>query len=308
MDPKMFDQVLILTGPTASGKSAVGLELAERLDAEIVAMDSMTLYRGMDIGTAKPTVADRMRIRHHMIDVLDPWESANVAWWLKQAAAAVQEIRARGKRVLFVGGTPLYLKSLLCGIFAGPPEAPEIRCRLESLGKTELYVRLSAADPQAARRIHPHDLRRLVRALEVIELTGQPISRWQEQFRRVHLPSATPVWLDLPRPELYRRIEKRISNMLDAGWLQEVQRLLELPGSPGKQARQAAGYRELIDHLQGKMPLKTAIARLRTRSRNLAKRQLTWFRNFPGIEPLAIAEVETPEQIALRCLKLPGWQ
>src|SRR5262249_4017765 len=165
---------LVLTGPTASGKTELGVELAERLNAEIISMDSMAVYRGMDIGTAKPSPKLRSRARHHVIDLLDPWESSSVAWWLAQAERCRREIEARGKRVLFVGGTPLYLKALVRGLFPGPPGSPEIRQRLieesQCDGSRVLHQRLAQADPESAQRIHGNDIRRIIRALEVLEL------------------------------------------------------------------------------------------------------------------------------------------
>ena len=181
-----FENALILTGPTASGKTALALDLAERLDAEIVALDSMTVYRGMDIGTAKPTAAERARVPHHLIDVLDPWESLTVAWWLEHATAACRDITSRGKRPLFVGGTPFYLKALLHGLFPGPPADEELRRALESeaasTGVAALHARLAAIDPKTAARLHPNDVRRVVRAIEVHTLTGKPISAWQQSW------------------------------------------------------------------------------------------------------------------------------
>src|SRR5438132_10210445 len=177
MLPAPFENALVLTGPTGSGKTDLGINLAQRLNAEIISMDSMALYRRMDIGTAKPTPAQRAVVPHHLVDVLDPWESASVAWWLDQAKQCVGEIEARGKRVLFVGGTPLYLKALMCGLFDGPPADPGIRRRLaaeaDSGGPAVLHRRLADVDPVCAGRIHPHDVRRTVRALEVFELTGK---------------------------------------------------------------------------------------------------------------------------------------
>src|SRR5437867_6307308 len=187
---EICERALILAGPTASGKTQLGLEIAEQLGAEIVSMDSMTLYRGMDIGTAKPTLDDRRRIHHHLIDILDPWESASVAWWLQQAEQCCREIESRGKRILLVGGTPLYLKALLRGLFDGPPADPELRQRLtqetECQGLEALHQRLAEVDPISANRLHPHDIRRVVRALEVWELTGRPISAWQKQWTTHH--------------------------------------------------------------------------------------------------------------------------
>ena len=177
-----------LTGPTASGKTAVGIELALRLDAEIISIDSMALYRGMDIGTAKPTAAEKARVPHHLIDVLDPHEDSSVAQFVDAAMRTADGIRGRGKRVLFVGGSPLYLKALLLGLFDGPPADWELRQQLlawaEQATPDALHARLAQVDPQAAERLHPRDTRRLVRALEVFELTGRPISEWQTQFER----------------------------------------------------------------------------------------------------------------------------
>jgi tRNA dimethylallyltransferase len=291
----------ILTGPTASGKSAAGLILAERLDAEIICMDSMTLYRGMDIGTAKPSSADRLRISHHLLDSLDPWEGATVAWWLAAAADAAKQIRQRGKQVLFLGGTPLYLKALLCGLFNAPPVDPGLRCELESQSADELHRRLQTADPTAARRIHPHDHKRLVRALEVYRQTRQPITALQKQFANVAAIAPAPLWLDLPRGLLYARIEARVDAMMTAGWLDEVRSLQSLPRPLSRQAAQAAGYRELADHLAGRHSLEQAVALTKTRIRQLAKRQLTWLRNFPGLLRVPLTGNENAGQVARLC-------
>jgi tRNA dimethylallyltransferase len=292
--PAAFADALILTGPTGSGKSAVALELAERVGGEIVAMDSMTLYRGLDVGTAKPTAAERARVRHHLIDVLDPWESANVAWWLDRAAEACADIRARGKRPLIVGGTPFYLKALLCGLFDAPPADPDLRRQLEAeaerIGPPALHERLRVVDPTAAGRLHPNDVRRVVRALEVCELTGRPISDLQQTWdtptflgRRGQGPPPACVVLEWPRDELYRRIDARVDAMLAVGWLDEVRRLRERP--LGKEASQALGYRELMRFLDGAGGWAETIARIKTRTRQFAKRQLTWFRGLPGCRP-----------------------
>src|SRR5262245_33392929 len=260
-----FANSFILTGPTACGKTALALELAERIGGEIVALDSMTVYRGMDIGTAKPSAEELARVPHHLIDVLDPWESLTVAWWLERAAEACRDITARGKRPLFVGGTPFYLKALLHGLFDGPPGDEALRRKLEAEaerdGKTALHARLAAVDPKTAARLHPNDVRRVVRALEVHTLTGKPISAWQQTwdtpaFRGA--PQAAPepvhisaVVLELPREVLYDRVNRRVGAMLAAGWLDEVQRLLELPRPLSREARQALGYRELLEYLEG---------------------------------------------------------
>ncbi|MCS7014867.1 MAG: tRNA (adenosine(37)-N6)-dimethylallyltransferase MiaA [Gemmatales bacterium] len=304
MTPEPFLDCFVLTGPTAVGKSEVGLILAERLGGEIISMDSMALYRGMDIGTAKPPAEARQRVRHHLIDVLEPWESANVAWWLRQAAECVREIRARGKEVLFVGGTPLYLKALMCGLFEGPGADPELRHELEQQSGAELHQQLKQVDPIAAQRIHPSDKRRLVRALEVWSLTGRPLSSWHHQFDSPWPRRYPPVWLDLPRADLYRRIEQRVEAMLAAGLEDEVRRLVHAGqhASPplSRQARQALGYKELIAYLEGTCSRQEAIERIKIRSRNYAKHQLSWFRHLPGVVRLPVADTEPAEVVARR--------
>ncbi|MFO0878733.1 MAG: tRNA (adenosine(37)-N6)-dimethylallyltransferase MiaA [Gemmataceae bacterium] len=289
MKDDRFSQVYILTGPTGSGKSRLALELAPRLRAEIVAMDSMTLYRGMDIGTAKPTADERARVPHHLLDVLDPWESASVAWWLDKAAEVVRLIEQRGRRVLFVGGTALYLKSLLEGLFEGPPGDADLRRRLEveaeQLGKQALHDRLAQVDPPTAARLHPNDVRRVIRALEVHSLTGQPISAWQTQWSQNRTSPAESQrfqCLDLPREVLYDRINRRVEEMIAQGWLDEVRRLRDLERPLSREASQALGYNELMAHLEGRCSLTEAVTTIQTRSRQFAKRQLTWFRNLPG--------------------------
>lgn len=296
-----FADALILTGPTGGGKTALALALADRVGGEIVAMDSMTVYRGMDVGTAKPTAEDRARVRHHLLDVLDPWESANVAWWLDRAAAAGRDARSRGKRPVFVGGTPFYLKALLHGLFPAPPADEALRRRLEgeaeTLGNPALHARLAAVDPKAAARLHPNDVRRVVRALEVYALTGRPISAFQQTWDTpgfTDSPAAGPppadipcVALDLPRGELYDRIDRRVTAMLAAGWVEEARRLQELPRPLSREAAQALGYKEWFAHLAGTGPGWAETVRLiQTRTRQFAKRQLTWFRHLRGCRPV----------------------
>jgi tRNA dimethylallyltransferase len=287
-----FANALILTGPTASGKSALALDLADRLNAEIIAADSMTIYRGMDIGTAKPSVSDRSRVPHHLINVLDPWESAAVAWWLERAATSVAEIEGRGKAVLFVGGTPFYLKALLCGLFASPPSDQDLRARLEAeaeaYGVELLHAKLSTVDPESARRLHPNDVRRVVRALEVWHLTGKPLSAWQQQsWWGSNGPRFRPgacLAINVPREELYTRIDRRVEQMFAAGWVDEARRLQELDRPLSREASQALGYREIAEYLDGKRSLQETVPEVQMRTRQFAKRQLTWFRALPGLE------------------------
>lgn len=290
----IFERALVLTGPTAGGKSALALDLAEEVGAEIVALDSMTVYRGMDIGTAKPSVADRARVPHHLIDVLDPWQSLTVAAWLERARAACEDILARGRRPLLVGGTPFYLKALLHGLFPGPPGDEGLRRELEAEaereGREALHRRLEAIDPRTAARLHPNDVRRVVRALEVHALTGRPISAWQTTWDSPGFtadaaasppPARIPVVvLERPRPELYERINRRVEAMFAAGWVEEVRRLRTLPHPLSREASQALGYREMLSQLDSPPAVWSELVELiQTRTRQFAKRQLTWFRH-----------------------------
>ncbi len=306
-----FASALILTGPTACGKSALALDLAARVGGEIVALDSMTVYRGMDIGTAKPTAAERARVPHHLLDVLDPWASLTVAWWLARAEAACADITARGKRPIFVGGTPFYLKALLHGLFDGPPADAVLRAALEAEaardGNAAIHARLAAVDAKTAARLHPNDVRRVVRALEVHALTGKPISDWQQTWDTPAFasderpkPQAAPipgVVLELPREVLYDRINRRVDAMFAAGWLDEVRRLRDLPHPLSREAGQALGYRELLEWLDAGGDWGATAELIRTRTRQFAKRQLTWFRHLPALVPVASDAPGVQEQV-----------
>lgn len=302
--PEFTSQSWFLTGPTASGKSGLGVEAARRLNAEIVAMDSMTLYRGMDVGTDKPTRAQRDAVPHHLVDVLEPWESASVDLYLRLADRAALEILARGKRPLFVGGAPLYLKACLRGIFEGPPADPELRKSLEreaaDAGAPELHRRLRSIDPAAAARILPGDLRRIVRALEVYHATGRPISEWQTEFRRKASPTPPVACIVRPREEQHRRINERVVRMLEAGWVEEVRRLMsEAPQRrPGRSARQAVGYEEIVLHLEGRLSRAEMVDRIQTRTRQFYKRQMTWFRHIEECVWIETSEQE-PDDVLL---------
>jgi tRNA dimethylallyltransferase len=304
MNQDAFLRAIYLTGPTASGKTAVGVALARRLGTEIVAMDSMTIYRGMDIGTAKPAMAERGGIPHHLLDVIEPWESASVADYRHRARDAVAAIETRGRRALFVGGTPLYLKALLRGLFAGPGADPELRHRLEqeaeAHGDPALHDRLAALDPATAARLHPHDRRRIVRALEVIERTGRPISALQTEHQRP-APVEVPVYaLEPPRATLYDCINRRVLGFFDSGLVEEV-RALQAGARPlSPVAAQAIGYREVIAMLAGHATLDQTIERIQTRTRQFAKRQATWFRGLEEVRSFPVGPEEHPEAVAER--------
>ncbi len=273
-----------LTGPTASGKTGAGLTLAKRLDAEIVSLDSMAIYRGMDIGTAKPSATQREQVAHHLLDIVEPTEPFSVAQYVQRADAAIAEIRARGKQVLFVGGTPLYLKSLLRGLFSGPPADEQFRQEVleevARVGHEALHQRLEQVDPLTAARLHPHDVRRIIRALEVHKVTGQPISHMQMQFDQGRSCEQCRVFvIDRPRSLLYERIDQRVNRMIERGFVQEVRQLLERHGELGRTAQQAVGYAEVLAHLRGDADLPTTVQRIKIRTRQFARRQLTWFRS-----------------------------
>jgi tRNA dimethylallyltransferase len=296
-----------LTGPTASGKSAVGVRLAELLGAEIVSMDSMALYRRMDIGTAKPSPAEQNSVPHHLIDVIEPHEEFSLAQYIEAAHQCVIEIASRGKKTLFVGGTPLYLKGLLRGIFQGPPADWPFRRQLQQEAAQQdpawLHRKLQEVDPSSAARLHPNDARRLIRALEIFHLTGRPISEFQKQFDAGLPAERCHVYvLDWPREALNVRIDRRVNEMFAAGFVDEVRALLADTKPPGKTARQAVGYREVIEHLEGQMNLAETIELVQLHTHQLAKRQNTWFRSLSecrfvpicgNIDPLEVARTIT---------------
>jgi tRNA dimethylallyltransferase len=279
-----FHDCWFLTGATAVGKTNVGIALAQRLGAEIISLDSMTIYRGMDIGTAKPPRALRDLVPHHLIDIVDPVDEFSVAQYVDAATAVVEQIRARGKEPLFVGGTPLYLKSLLRGLFDGPPAdwrlRNEIEAELQHVGQEALYDRLTQIDPVAASHIHPHDTRRLIRALEVYHATGEPISHQQSQFEEGRPAEACRVFvLRRRREELHQRIEARVGSMAAAGLVDEVRSLTADGSELSRTARQAVGYREALVFLAGEYDHDEMLARITYRTRRFAKRQGTWFRS-----------------------------
>lgn len=287
----------VIAGPTGSGKSALALAVARQTGAEIVCVDSMTLYRGFDIGTAKPVPAELAQVTHHLLDLLNPDEDANAGWWLDMAREILRSIMAKGKRAILVGGTALYFQLLFQGMAQAPPKSDAVREELEArvaeLGAAAMHQRLAVVDPLAAARIHPNDARRIVRALEVHQLTGRGISQFQTQWDRNSVePSCGPmdgerwVWLTWPRETLRQRIAKRAREMINAGWLQEVASLEGRFGTWGKTAGQAVGYAILRRVLRGELKLEEAERKIVEGTCQVAKRQETWFRSMRMLTPL----------------------
>lgn len=308
--PQLLQRCWFLAGPTAVGKTALSLELALRLDAEIVALDSMTLYRRMDIGTAKPDAAARSRVPHHLLDVLEPHQQFTLADYVNAAGQACLEIVNRGRIPLFVGGTGLYLRGVLRGLFEGPPANWEIRQRWESVAASEgddaLHRQLAAVDPPLAQKLHPHDVRRVIRGLEVFELTGIPLSQQQQQQAPLP-PTDRPrhvYWLSPPRAWLYARIDRRVEGMFEQGLVAEVESLLNAPLPLSRTARQALGYKEVLAHLEEDVSLAETKTLIQTRSRQFAKRQHTWFRNLPECTAVPISGETTPQAQAEMLLAL----
>ncbi len=309
-----------IVGPTAVGKTAVSLPVAEALPAEILSCDSRQVYRGMDIGTAKPTAADRTRITHHGLDLANPHDHFTAADFGKAARKAAAFCFERAVWPLVVGGSGFYLRALAEGLFPGPPSDPDLRAGLraeaEAKGRPALHARLAAVDPEAAESIHPHDLVRIVRALEVYVLTGEPISSMQRRAAETPGPfRLVAVGLVRPRAALAERITARVEAMIDAGVAEEVSSLLEAGYGPELPALQGIGYRQMAEHLAGTCTIEEAQADITRETRRYAKRQMTWFRKLPGIEWVeASDDVEADASAVLNSLRRrlpplpsPGW-
>lgn len=288
-----------LTGPTASGKTRIALPLSKLLDAEILSLDSMALFQGMDIGTAKPNVEERAAATHHLLDLVPPDRDFSLADYLTAAHACVADVQRRGKRVLFVGGTPLYLKALLRGLCEGPPADWDFRRAVEEeirvVGTGALHERLKQVDPLAAAKLHPNDQRRIIRALEVNHLTGRPLSHLQTQFDELAAEAnCRVVTLEWPRAELHGRIERRVEQMFASGFVEEVRRLRAQYATWSRTALQAVGYAEVADHLDGKADLATTIELVQARTRQFARRQETWFRSLTECRRWPLSEAAGP--------------
>ncbi len=296
--------VWVVTGPTAAGKSALAVEIAARAGLEIASMDSMAVYRHMDIGTAKPTAAQRARVPHALIDLVDPSETFDTARWCAAARQRLDRARREGRRLLFVGGTPLYLMAFFKGLMPGPEADPELRARLEARERAApgtLHAELAVRDPDAAARIHPNDQKRLIRAHEVLAHTGRPISAQQDTFDREGWAIPCRVLLvDRPRDELKERIKVRTRAMLDAGLLEETRSIRDRFGFSATAAA-AIGYAECLRHLERPFKDEEELRnRIRRATHRLVRRQTTWFRRLPD---LVRVHPDTATEVALDALR-----
>ncbi|MEM7230101.1 MAG: tRNA (adenosine(37)-N6)-dimethylallyltransferase MiaA [Planctomycetota bacterium] len=278
--------IVLIVGPTAAGKTALAIELAERLPGggECLSADSMQVYRGMDIGTAKPSPAERARVPHHLVDLVDASDDGfTVDDWLRQAEDVISDIRRRDRWPIVVGGTNLYIQALLFGLFDGPQPDALVREALQATDAIDLRAELERVDPDAASRIHPNDRRRTIRAVEVFRTTGRPISVWQQEWQAAAPRSDVRlIGLEYSVEAINRRINARVRSMMDAGWLDEV-RGLQASVELGSQARAALGYAQLLDHLEGGQLLDEALEDIKIRTRRLGKQQRTWLRRFRHI-------------------------
>ncbi len=305
-----MNRMIAIVGPTASGKTRLSVQLAEHLDAEIVSFDSMQVYRGMDIGTAKPTLEERRGIVHHMMDVAEPSEDYSVSRYVNQADAVVQEILARGKSVILVGGTGLYVDSLVAGREFAPFPQTGLREELtkiaEEQGISVLVERLRAVDPEAAESIHPSNQKRVIRALEVYLETGKTITEHNRETQ-TRPPKYAPVWIGLDyvnRAALYARIDKRVEEMFAQGLLDEVRRLLDSGIPASATAMQAIGYKEAVAHLRGEASAAEAVAAIQLATRHYAKRQRTWFRRNEKVHWLELEDSPDFDEVFSRTLPL----
>jgi tRNA dimethylallyltransferase len=280
--PANKPKVIIICGPTGIGKTSVGIQLAERLGGEIISADSMQIYRYMDVGTAKPTADDQNCISHHMIDIVDPDEDFDAVRFAEMARQKVMQLHQRGVTPLVVGGTGLYIKALLQGLFQSDPVDPEIRERLKKeaaeFGSSALYDRLKQVDPDTAGRLHPNDSYRITRALETIESTGRSISEHQQDHGFTDEPFNTlKIGLQMDRQTLYERIDQRVDLMIEAGLVDEVKKLLAMGYSADLKSMQSIGYRHMVEFLAERLPWDECVRTLKRDTRRFAKRQFTWF-------------------------------
>jgi len=301
--------MILILGVTASGKGRLAFTLAKSLGAEIISIDSMKVYRRMDIGTAKPSKDARQQVKYHLIDIVEPSDAFSVGAFLDSAYETIENIKRRNIPIIAVGGTALYIKALLYGLFEGPGADRQIRAELRAQAKAEglekLYRQLVKTDPTAAERIHPNDSKRIIRALEVYKITGKPISHLQQQFKAEKtLHNWTVIGLRRQKTDTNSRINRRAKNMIEAGFVDEVKSLLAEEMPLGRQAQYAIGYAEMIDYLGGKITLEEATELIKKNTRRLAKNQRTWFKTFRNVNWLDIEPEEPAEKIFERTEKL----
>ena len=276
------EPLLVIVGPTASGKSRLGLEVAEAIGGEIISADAFAVYRDLDIGTDKPDAQARRRVRHHLIDIVDATEVFSAGAFVEAATTSIADIRSRGNTPIVVGGTHFWIRALLLGLFSSPPRGKELVARLSAEWDNDsiaTFERLEEIDPAAAAKTGPHDRQRVLRALEVFEATGRPISEHWAQHRRVNDIDPILIAPERPRAELYAKIGIRVDVMFALGLKEEVRRILASGVPHDAHALKAIGYRQLVEHLNGEIDLDSAIQKTKAASRKLAKRQLTWLRS-----------------------------
>lgn len=288
-------KIIAIIGPTASGKSSLAIDLACRFHGEIVSADSVQVYRFLDIGTAKPTPGERRRVPHHLIDILNPDEDYSAALFREHADRIIAELDARKTPVFVVGGTGLYLKALVRGLFSGPGADPQLRRKFreaaEKKGSSFLHEELKRIDPHSAARIYPRDTLRIIRALEVFALTQRPISGFQEGHRfQENRYDILKIGLWVGREELYRRINLRVDRMMEEGWLEEVRAVLGRGYSPDSKPLRSLGYKEIISYLTGEAGIEETIDLVKKSTRRYAKRQLTWFKADPQVNWFPVDE------------------
>jgi len=310
--PQLASAQWLLAGPTAVGKSQVALLLAERLGGEIISVDSMQVYRGLDIGTAKPSPAERRRVPHHLIDVVELTEPFDASRFVQCARHAVSDIQARGRIPILCGGTGLYFKAFLEGLGDAPPSRPALRAKLEATPLPDLLRELAQHDPATYQRIDRQNPRRVIRAVEVLRLTGRPFSEqradWQPATRndqhgaQFAFPMSRYIGFSRSPADLRARIDARVEAMFQRGLVAETQQLLRQGLAENRTARQALGYRQVIEHLRGEQSLAETIALVKTRTWQFAKRQMTWFRHQARLEWLALEPGETAAQTVARLL------
>ncbi|MCK4738585.1 MAG: tRNA (adenosine(37)-N6)-dimethylallyltransferase MiaA [Deltaproteobacteria bacterium] len=295
-------KIIVIAGPTGVGKSSLAVELAQELNGEIISADSVQIYRYMDIGTAKPSLIEREKVPHHMVDIINPDADFSAADFGKQAEDIITDITARGKVPFIVGGTGLYIKALTKGLFTGPGRDDAIRERLineaREFGREALHKRLMAIDPVSAEKIHPNNIARVVRAIEVFEVSGKPISELHKEHAKNSVGvdeknkryNCLNIALNIERAELYSKIDKRVDDMMEQGLVAEVRGLLKRGYGSHLNSMHSLGYKEIISHIEGGVSLESAVVELKKNTRHYAKRQLTWFRGDKSFKWFAPAD------------------